>query len=60
VVPYGGNPWKLEPPDGAALVEAAVEILSDQPRFRAAARHLAEVSFDLNQMVDDYLDALKG
>jgi glycosyltransferase involved in cell wall biosynthesis len=60
VVPYGGNPWKLEPPDGAALVEAAVEILSDQPRFRAAARHCAEESFDLNQMVDDYLDALKG
>ncbi|MFN2151512.1 MAG: glycosyltransferase family 4 protein [Anaerolineales bacterium] len=60
VVPYGGNPWQLEQPDIPALAEAAVEILSEQSRFRTAARQHAEESFDLDQMVDRYLDALKG
>ena len=60
VVPYGGNPWQLEQPDITALAEAAFEILSNQSRFRTAARQLAEEFFDLNQMVDGYLDVLKG
>ena len=60
VVPYGGNPWQLEEPDIPALAEAAVEILSEQSRFRSAARQHAEESFDLDQMVDGYLDVLKG
>jgi glycosyltransferase involved in cell wall biosynthesis len=58
VVAYGGNPWKLEKPDIPALAEAAVEILTDQPRFRAAARTRAEASFGLDTMVDRYLEAL--
>ena len=60
VVPYGGDPWQLELPDVPALAEAAIEILSDQPRFRIAARNLAEESFGLDQMVDAYLYVLKG
>jgi glycosyltransferase involved in cell wall biosynthesis len=27
VVPYGGDPWRLDPPDASGLVAAAVEIL---------------------------------
>ena len=60
VVPYGGNPWQLEQPDIPALAEAAAEILSEQTRFRTAARRLAEQAFDLDQMADSYLDVLKG
>ena len=38
IVPYGGDPWKLDPPDIAGLAEAAAEILRDRPRFSTAAR----------------------
>lgn len=58
VVAYGGDPWQLEPPDIPALAAGAVEILSDLPRFRAAARARAEAAFGLEAMLDGYLAAL--
>jgi glycosyltransferase involved in cell wall biosynthesis len=58
VVAYGGDSWQLEQPDIPALAEAAVEILTDQPHFRSAARARAEEAFGLDQMVDKYLNAL--
>lgn len=58
--PYGGNAWKLEPPDAAGLAKAALEILADQSRFRAGARTRAEESFGLERMADGYLAALTG
>ncbi len=58
VVPYGGDPWKLDPPDVPALAQAALAILADQPRFRAGARQRAEAAFGLDQMVEKYLDML--
>lgn len=58
IAPYGGDPWRLERPNIPALVQAASEILEDQPRFRAAARARAETAFGLDQMVDGYLEAL--
>ena len=60
LVPYGGDPWKLDPPGIPALVDAAVEILKDQTRFRQAARQRAEEAFGLDQMVDRYLGILLG
>jgi glycosyltransferase involved in cell wall biosynthesis len=60
VVPYGGDPWKLEKPDLPTLADAAAEILDDQPRFRAAARQRAEEAFGLDGMVDKYLQVLLG
>jgi glycosyltransferase involved in cell wall biosynthesis len=60
LAPYGGDPWKLQPPDVPALVEPALEILGDQPRFRRAARERAEQLFGLDRMVDEYLEALLG
>ena len=60
LVPYGGNPWKLEKPDIPALARAAAGILNDQPRFRAAARRRAEAAFGLDKMVDSYLSVLLG
>jgi len=60
LVPYGGNPWKLEPPDIPALAEATTEVLEDQPRFRKSAREQAESKFGLDQMMADYLKVLVG
>jgi len=58
LVPYGGDPWKLEPPDLSALAEAGAQVLSDQPSYRKAARRRAEEAFDLEHMVDQYLHVL--
>jgi glycosyltransferase involved in cell wall biosynthesis len=60
VVPYGGDPWKLDNPDILALTEAAVEILQDQSHYRKAARQRAEEAFGMDKMVDRYLDVLLG
>jgi glycosyltransferase involved in cell wall biosynthesis len=58
VVAYGGDPWQLEEPDIPALAAAAADILTDQEKFRAAARQRAEKAFGLDRMVDSYLEAL--
>ena len=58
IVPYGGDPWELETPDMPPLLSAAMDILQHQDDFRAAARSHAESSFDLDQMVESYLQAL--
>jgi glycosyltransferase involved in cell wall biosynthesis len=60
VIPYGGDPWKLDPPNISALVEGATVILKDQPSFRTAARAHAEQAFSLDRMVDAYIGAMSG
>jgi len=56
VVPYGGDPWRLDPPDLEALAQAAVEVLGNQDRFRRGARRRAEQAFGLERMVQGYLE----
>jgi glycosyltransferase involved in cell wall biosynthesis len=58
IVPYGGDPWKLETPDISALALSAGEVLTKQDQFRAAARRRAESAFGLDQMVESYLKVL--
>jgi glycosyltransferase involved in cell wall biosynthesis len=58
VVPYGGDPWKLDSPDTDGLARATDEVLRNQPRFRTAARKRAEDSFGLEKMVDGYLEVM--
>jgi glycosyltransferase involved in cell wall biosynthesis len=60
LVPYGGNPWQIDPPDLPGLAAAAAQILQDMPRFRDAARARAVEAFSLERMVDKYMDALLG
>lgn len=55
IVPYGGNPWRLDEPDGTNLINAGIEMAQDQARFRRAARQRAEEVFDVETMVDRYL-----
>lgn len=59
LVPYGGDPWRLDAPDIAGLAEAVNSILSAQSGFRKAARMRAEEAFGLDRMIDGYLDVLK-
>ena len=60
LVPYGGDPWKLDPPNLPGLIRAAAEILQDNAHFRQSARRRAEEAFSLDRMVDCYLDVLLG
>jgi glycosyltransferase involved in cell wall biosynthesis len=60
VAPYGGDPWKLDPPDIERLAEGAARVLADLPRYRAGARAPAESALGLEEMVDAYLQILSG
>ncbi len=60
VVPYGGDPWKLESPDLPALAEAAEAVLLGGAAYRKAARARAEAAFGLDVMVDAYIEELLG
>ncbi|MGB9522018.1 MAG: hypothetical protein ACPL6F_04580, partial [Anaerolineales bacterium] len=59
VVPYGGDPWRLDEPDIQSLVEAGLEIAKNQWIFRSAARQRAEEAFDEQWMVERYLGILR-
>jgi glycosyltransferase involved in cell wall biosynthesis len=58
IVPYGSNPWNLEPPDIESLAQAVNKILNDQAGYRVAARQIAEDAFGLDRMVEGYLNAM--
>ncbi len=58
VVPYGSDPWKVEPPDLLGLAEGAAEILRHEAQYRAGARAEAEGHLGLDAMMDGYLKAL--
>lgn len=58
ISPYGGNPWKLEPPSLVPLAAAAQKVLAGQEYFRQAARMRAESVFDLKKMAAAYLEIL--
>ena len=58
VVPYGGDAWKLQPPDLDALTIAAGAVLDGGEIFRRGARRRAEAAFGLDRMIDAYLAVL--
>jgi glycosyltransferase involved in cell wall biosynthesis len=60
LVPYGGDPWKLEPPDIEGLARAVNIILKDQEGYRKGARKRAEEAFGLDRMVEGYLNVLQS
>jgi glycosyltransferase involved in cell wall biosynthesis len=60
VVPFQGDPWKLDYPEIAPLVDAAGEILQDQAHFRAGARQRAEEAFGLDKMVQRYVEVMQS
>lgn len=58
VVRYNGDPWKLERPDFAGLAAAAAEVVHARARFSLGARQRAEQAFDLQDMLQSYLEVL--
>ena len=60
VVPYGSNYWNLETPDIAGLAGAVKEVLAGGPVFQQAARRRAEAAFNIDQMVEQYIQVLLG
>jgi glycosyltransferase involved in cell wall biosynthesis len=60
VAPYGGNPWKLEPPVVAPLARGLAQVLENQEKFRTGARARAESAFSVQVMMERYLEALLG
>ena len=60
VVPFGGDPWKLDKPDIPPLAAAAAEILQNQEPFQKKARSRAVENFGLEAMIDDYLSVIAG
>lgn len=60
VVPYGGDHWKLEPPDIQELADSVSLIFQSQNQYRTAARERAESAFGLDKMVNGYIDAIIG
>lgn len=59
-VPYGGNPWQLDSPDISALADNAMEILNNLSHYQRKARQRAELAFNLDWMVDRYVELLLG
>ena len=57
IVPYGSNPWELEPPDINSLAKGGVEILQDLGEYQNGARNRAVDAFGLDDMLDGYLQA---
>jgi glycosyltransferase involved in cell wall biosynthesis len=61
IVPYGGDPWKLDIPDNLdALGEAGRRILENWPEYSRRARAVAERKFDIRSIAQAYLNALTG
>jgi glycosyltransferase involved in cell wall biosynthesis len=60
VVPYGGDPWKVDKPDIGDLAEQTKYLLDNIDRYRVSARKRAESAFGLDTMVDKYVDILLG
>jgi len=60
LVAYGGDPWRLDPPNIASLAQGALEIIQADEDMRHAARLHAEAAFGLDAMVEAYLDFMVG
>lgn len=59
VVPYGGDPWRMDPPGGLTeLAAVALDVLANRSAFARAARERAERLFDVTSVAQRYLDLL--
>jgi len=58
VVSYGSSHWNLKPPAPAPLAEAALQIALEQEKFRPGARARAESQFNIENIVQQYIEVL--
>jgi len=59
LVPFGGDPWRLEPPNnGHDLALAVEEVTAELDKYRRRARSRAEEHFDIEDVAERYLQVL--
>lgn len=58
VVPFGGDPWKLDQPDFDALAQAIIKVVRNYSFYAANARNTAQEKFSLDTMVEKYLSKI--
>jgi glycosyltransferase involved in cell wall biosynthesis len=58
VVSYGAKDTALEPAVVEPLVDGALDILNHWEKYSKSARKRAEIFFDSNMMVEQYMDAM--
>ena len=56
IVPYGSDPWKLEPPKTGPLADAAEKLIRENRSYRRAARARAEATFPIEKMAEAYIN----
>jgi glycosyltransferase involved in cell wall biosynthesis len=54
-VPYGGNYWRLDPPNIAGLVQAGQELLEHLQEYQQAARKKAVENYAIQQISEKYI-----
>lgn len=55
IVPYDTDPWKLEKPGCAALIDAAETVINENSSFRQKARARAESEFSIHKTAEAYI-----
>lgn len=58
IVEYLGNPWKLEKPNYSGLIEAIVTMSNNYQYYSVNARKLAEERYDINNVVNHYIEVI--
>jgi glycosyltransferase involved in cell wall biosynthesis len=61
IVPYRGDPWRLEPPANPdALLDGIRTVAADWRTYSDLARREAETRFDIQAVAREYLEVLAG
>ncbi len=55
IVPYGADPWKLEPPNRFPLTDAAEIVIRENTDYRKAARARAKQNFSIDRCGEAYV-----
>lgn len=59
IVPYGGDPWKLETPNYLGLADVIVKITENYEYYSINARKTAEEKYNINMIVDKYISVIE-
>ena len=60
IVPYKGDPWKLDLPDVSTLINGIKEVINNLEKYSKAARIEAEQRFGLDKMLTLYWEVFKN
>ncbi|MDB4659651.1 glycosyltransferase family 4 protein [Synechococcus sp. AH-551-C10] len=58
IVPYDGDPWRVDVPDSYKLLQGLLAVLRDYSSFSVQARRVAVERYDLNKMVESYINCI--